>query len=556
MIQTVSLKFGRTPDADPIQLDPTAITVFVGPNNSGKSKALREIQSYCSKGQSDTGDVIIDSIEFTGYDEQEAESAIETVTVQPREGESVPGGHIMVGSRNGRQAVPSATLEQAVVNPNGYKAQFCQWFLKHSTLMLDGKSRMTLVNVQDAGDLQQEAHTSFQVLFRDDDKRREIRRIVHDAFGLFFTIDPTHLGKLKIRLSSRAPADDLEERGIHRQAVDFHAAAQTIQEGSDGVKAFTGIVSEVLAGDPNIVLIDEPEAFLHPSLSSKLGIELSRAALESDKKVFVSTHSASFVMGCVHSGAPVNIVRLTYRSGVATARLLPSEELLELMRHPLLRSTGVLNGLFHEFVIVAESDADRAFYQEVNERLLRVGDDRGIPNCLFINAQNKQTVPTIVGPLRKLGIPAVGVVDIDVIKEGGSVWSHQLQNINVPDLTRESMSTLRSSAKRAADQSGKNIKRDGGLDVFTGNDREAVEGLFNQLAEYGLFVVYGGELESWLTDLEATGHGPSWLIDVFERMGSDPDDGDYIGPTDGDVWDFVGSIKKWLTDPRRKGIPE
>ncbi|MCC6588294.1 MAG: AAA family ATPase, partial [Bryobacterales bacterium] len=138
--------------------------------------------------------------------------------------------------------------------------------------------------------------------------------------------------------------------------------------------------SELLAGDPNILLIDEPEAFLHPSLASKLGHEVARAALSADKRVFASTHSPQFVVGCIQSGAPINIIRLTYRGGVATARVLPSDEILELMRHPLLRSTGVLSGLFYEFVVVTESDADRAFYQEVNERLLQLNPGWGIPN--------------------------------------------------------------------------------------------------------------------------------------------------------------------------------
>ena len=132
-------------------------------------------------------------------------------------------------------------------------------------------------------------------------------------------------------------------------------------------------------------------------------------------------------MGCIQSGAPINIVRLTYRDNVATARLLASQELLTLMRNPLLRSTRVLDGLFYEFVVVTEADADRAFYQEVNERLLKLKPEWGIPNCLFLNAQNKQTVPTVLKPLRNLGIPAVGIVDVDVLKDGGTAWTTFLE---------------------------------------------------------------------------------------------------------------------------------
>ena len=347
----------------------------------------------------------------------------------------------------------------------------------------------------------------------------------------------------------------MEERGIHADAVRFHAAAQIIDDASDGVKAFTGIITEVMAGDPSVILIDEPEAFLHPSLAAKLGQEVARAALSADKRVFASTHSPQFVMGCIQSGAPTNIVRLTYRSGVATARVLPSTEILELMRHPLLRSTGVLSGLFYEFVVVTESDADRAFYQEVNERLLQFKPELGIPNCLFINAQNKQTVQTLIRPLRKLGIPAVGIVDVDVLKEGGTNWINLLTSADLPALSHNSLATMRAAVKEAMDATGKDMKRDGGLQILQAADRQAAENLLLQLSDYGIFVVPGGELESWLQDLAVGGHGPSWLIEIFERMGEDPASANYIRPGSDDVWGFLGQVRGWLLNVSRKGIP-
>ncbi len=99
------------------------------------------------------------------------------------------------------------------------------------------------------------------------------------------------------------------------------------------------------------------------------------------------------------------------------------------------------------------------------------------------------------------------------------------------------------------------MKRDGGLAILTGPDRQAAEDLLNQLGQYGIFVIPGGELESWMKALGASGHGPAWLIDVFERMGEDPSNPAYIRPSAGDVWEFVRDIISWLVDPTRKGIP-
>ena len=53
-------------------------------------------------------------------------------------------------------------------------------------------------------------------------------------------------------------------------------------------------------------------------------------------------------------------------------------------------------------------------------------------NVLFINAQNKQTVWDIVRPLRELGIPTVGVVDVDILSEGGTNFTKVLTGAFVP----------------------------------------------------------------------------------------------------------------------------
>lgn len=556
MIKNIKLKFGRADGLEAVSIDTTPITVFVGPNNSGKSKILSEIQQFCSNGRRNANSLIIEAIELEAISNEIVDQRIAKVRLRPNPGEAVQPDHIFVGKKGTRHQVHAEQFKQALVNPNAQPTHTCSWYLAYNTLILNGSNRINLINQQDAGNLQQPANTSFQLLFRDDEKRKEARRIIHDAFGQYLVIDPTHLGKLTLRLSDKEPSTDLEERGIHTEAVDFHAQAMPITQASDGVKAFTGMITEMIAGDPSVLLIDEPEAFLHPSLSFKLGKEVSGIMSESDKRLFVSTHSPNFVMGCIQSGAHVNIVRLTYRNGVPTARILPNQDILKLMRNPLLRSTGVLSGLFYEFVIVTESDADRAFYQEINDRLLKHSEGRGIPNCLFLHAQNKQTVKTIIKPLRELGIPVAGIVDIDVLKDGGSVWGGFLESGSIPELEKQPLATLRQSLKTKFEESGKNMKRDGGIEILEGDDREALQNLFSKLAEYGLFVVPNGELESWLKELGASGHGPDWLVEVFEKMGEDPSSQEFIKPSNDDVWSFIDGISEWFFEPRRKGIPK
>ena len=64
-----------------------------------------------------------------------------------------------------------------------------------------------------------------------------------------------------------------------------------------------------------------------------------------------------------------------------------------------------------------------------------------------------------------------------------------------------------------------------------------------------------GELESWLPELEVSGHGPDWLLEVFQKMGEDPDRESYLRPRSDGVWAFLKQVKLWLSNPERKGIP-
>jgi len=204
---------------------------------------------------------------------------------------------------------------------------------------------------------------------------------------------------------------------------------------------------------------------------------------------------------------------------------------------------------------VTEGDSDRAFYQEINERLQRYKPEWGIPNCLFLNSQNKQTERIIIEPLRKLGIPAVGIVDVDVLKEGGQVWAGLLDSAFIPPITRGSLATSRADVKKALDATGKDMKSEGGLSILQGQEKEAAEHLADQLDEYGIFTVRGGEVESWFKRLGCAGHGSEWLVEMFQKMGEDPNDPNYVKPDDDDVWKFMYGIRQWLMRPDRKGIP-
>lgn len=561
MLKHLLLKAGSSPTQPPLDLQLSPVTIFVGPNNGGKSRALMEIEGWVTRAQPPEGQVI-DKVEFEPWTLDALEGEIARIRVEPTLSETINPDHILVSklrpqdNSSARLQIHLQGLENDAQNPNGPHRHYYSSFLSLFTLRLDGKNRLVLTEQQSAGDLQHAAQNHLAHLFKDNEAREEVRRIVFDAFGKYLVIDPTNVGQLRIRLSSRPPIDEREEKGWDSVSVAFHSNATLISDASDGVKAFVGMLTTLVAGEPKITLIDEPEAFLHPALCSRLGKEITSALTGTNRRLFIATHSANFLMGCVQGGAAINIVRLTYDYSTATARLLTKEKLTPLMRNPLLRSVGVLNALFYNTVVVTEADADRAFYQEINERLLLAKDPRGLEGCLFLNAQNKQTVWDIVRPLRELGIPAVGIVDIDVLKEGGTVWQKPMDGAFVPTLSHSALATERSSLLKAFEATGKDMKRDGGIQVLSPSDREACSNFFTKLADYGIFVVPDGEIESWLQVLSVSRNKATWLTTIFQAMGEDPSVTTYVRPSSGDVWDFIGSIRNWVANPNRKGIPD
>jgi hypothetical protein len=78
-----------------------------------------------------------------------------------------------------------------------------------------------------------------------------------------------------------------------------------------------------------------------------------------------------------------------------------------------MKFSSVMSGIFHQRVIVCESDADCMFYSS----LLDLPDVRGElnPDVLFVHGAGKARVPSLVNALRALDVNVDAVLDMDVI---------------------------------------------------------------------------------------------------------------------------------------------
>lgn len=563
-LSKLTFRAGTIAGGPPLSINPPTVTVLVGPNGSGKSRVLSEISEWA--GGVDQPRLLLEEIEVVWPTHDLARKLL-----SPYEQTDFPVGSNVPPPGWFRVNAPGVTgvssgdisdqqLEQALGSGELGHPHFSQirrsLLLKFFTVRLTGRDRHALSMDQPLGDLRR-PYNHVAALFENDLLRRRVSELIFHAFASYLTVDPTSsVGNVRLKLNAREPPSPEIERALSNQAVAYHAGGLFVTEQSDGIQAYTGLVAGVFGLSHKIMLIDEPETFLPPPLARRLGAALASVGQEREATVIAATHSAAFLMGCIESGANTTIVRLTFErsSRDASARQLTNADIRPLMRDPLLRSARALEGLFHRAVVVGESDADRAFYDEINRRLSDVG--RGVRDAQFMNAQNWQTTRRIFGPLRKLGVPAACVLDIDTLWGRAGEWQKLYSAAGIDPTSSDAM-RLEAQRKAATPSSERAAAKSGGLAAMSSTSKKLLERHLTDLSRIGIFIVPCGELEGWLPTLNvspAQGKG-KWIVAMFNRLGSSPTGKAYVRPASGDVWAFLDQIESWVSDGNRSGMP-
>lgn len=557
MLSEIVLRSGSESSRQELRVPLTSIVVVVGPNGSGKSLLLRELEDIFTlphMRQNPKPRVLVDDVSIDcdwNSILSDARDLLHTSPVRHLPGHDRILDVTKIDPMRGVQSsrIHMEAVENAARGEPNAVQQIKGSFLWRYVIRLDGRTRFNLVASRPVDDLQGRPTSHLSFIFRDSRIRHNISRLVYEAFRLYFVIDPTSIQQFRIRLSARVPVTEEEEQSLSAASREFHHAATPIEDSSDGVQAYTGILCALSAGAYKLFLIDEPEAFLHPPLARRLGREVARLAAVGKNRLIAATHSPEFLLGCVESGLPVTVIRMNYKNGFARPRLVDSAQLARFLRHPLFRSANVVSGLFHDGVVVTESDNDRVFYSEIYNRIRSI--DHNLPDILFLNAQNKQTAREIFGPLRAFGVPAAAIFDIDLIKEG---FAETLQAANVPEPSRNPLSQWRAVIKGAFTSLDLDMKRANALDVLPKEAQGAANDLFDQLDQYGIFVVRRGELEGWLPSVGITSKKTAWTVNILDRLGISKGVDGYVATESNDVWQFIQTIATWLGNPERKGM--
>jgi hypothetical protein len=144
-----------------------------------------------------------------------------------------------------------------------------------------------------------------QVLHVDRAKFGELARVMKRLFGIDLFLD-TVGQNFYLRLG---------EPGVSPYTVDTYdpeydnavAALPELQSQGDGIRAVLGLLLPLISSLHPLVLIDEPEAFLHLPQARIIGREIGKQAKGKGSQVIIATHDKNILQGVIESNASVTI---------------------------------------------------------------------------------------------------------------------------------------------------------------------------------------------------------------------------------------------------------
>lgn len=382
----------------------------------------------------------------------------------------------------------------------------------------------------------------FEDLYNDRTIEERISALSMSIFGT-----PVSLNRAGSRSSlhfGQLPEMDQAPTPDQREALQ---KTPKVAEQGLGVSTFLQLAITLELGQEPLVLLDEPDAHLHPPQAYRAGKFIAERGRRS--QVFVVTHSLEFLHGILDSGVDVTVVRLDRRAGVGSTHVLEAGKLSALWSDTATRYSGVLAGLMHQGVVLCEGPGDCRYFAVALDHLRASEPSHDL--C-FVDAGGKAGIKKLASAVSAISTPLSCVVDFDFVRNFGEVralvealgadagslrddWMEVHNHLNPIGDTRTTDDVLRSLQHLLGEESrpyDATLRRqlesaigvdDGwsrakrfGLAAIDGGAHEAAKRLLAKLAQLGVHVLPWGELEGLHPALRAL-HGPAFASQAIEE---------------------------------------
>ena len=543
---TVTFESLTFSDGTKIELDANDVVAFVGPNNAGKSLALRELEDHVRSGQESK---VVKSVDLgkSGTQEEFLEYFHKHVQVKTSGTNTSYYGYGFSFSVGG---IPQLWPNQL------------QLFHQFFCMRISTETRITASNPTNSiAVLDEPASHPIHMLFSDDRLARRLSKYFRRAFGEDMIV--YHLGGRTIPLlvGERPGLKPGEDRISTTFCERLLTSTVPLSEQGDGMRSFASVILHLLAPiTPSILLLDEPEAFLHPPQARLLG-EIIATEKSSRAQLFLATHSPDVLQGLINVAPDhLRVLRMQRIGNVNRIKELDKELVREISVDPLMRYSSVMSGVFHKRVIICEADADCMFYNSILD--LSEVHGEGQPDVLFIHASGKDRMSALAKALVALDVPVDVVADIDILNDTGafgrvvdSLGGDSAVALPLAEAVKKAIEQHKPWL--SVDEIKNGIKKELGKDTSDGESakqlRSRIDAIFRQASPWdavklagevalppgqatqqfqklqalckqmGLWIVPVGELEGFCKSIG--GHGPRWVQQVIEErdLVTDPD---------------------------------
>ncbi len=385
------------------------VVVLIGPNNVGKSTTLGELQGWIQQGEVTINNQPPKSLrEVSEYFNPEqmlawAKQFESGILPQPLRPEI----------RTLRNWGNKTTIDPAeLVNrfqPSQTRSSISGFILSPGSCPIFSGPTPNYYNwaVQDGV-------RQFEDLYNSPEVEMRISQISQSVLGVPITM--SRVGSHSILHFGQLPAMSNPPTDAQLQQL---RAVPTVDSQGDGVRGFLGLALAMELGQEPIVILDEPDAHLHPPQAYHAGKFIATRGLRS--QVFVVTHSLEFLHGILDSTAQVTVVRLNRGAGdAASVHVLSAEDLKSTWRDTSVRYSGALAGLMHRGVVLCEGHGDCRYFEVALDHL-RAGES---PHDLtFIDAGGKSGLKKLAAALFAIKVPVRCVVDFDFLRNWPDVSS-------------------------------------------------------------------------------------------------------------------------------------
>jgi len=252
-----------------------------------------------------------------------------------------------------------------------------------------------------------------------------------------------------------------------------------------GVRAFLHIMLTYSVPTNSVLMIDEPETHLYPSIKRKFGNAIGELAKKGKKQFICVTHDSDFLQGVFDSNCNTTVIKLFKKKKEHSLMHVqynkkryykPSQKQSQFLQIPLL-----------DCAILVEGATDRYIYENAISylKLLENHEYR------IISCGGKDSVTNPQRVAEDLKVPYVIILDADVFK--GVNISHFERILKLKGGT-PLLARIKEFSKKI--KTIPNFK-DKGIESLDTQLAAEFKELLQELKNIGIFIVSKGEVESW-----------------------------------------------------------